>query len=99
MLQLLRLFRVIEGQCVKVSRAPNFELCLLLSSYCLGGNLLYACLYFNTSNRDQNLAYITTLDKQLTRSIFPPGDLDELLNITNFLGLFGIPNEFSAIVK
>ena len=51
LLQLLRLFRVIEGQCVEVSRAPNFELCLLLSSYCLGGDLLYACLYFDTSNR------------------------------------------------
>jgi hypothetical protein len=26
---------------------------------------------------------------RLTRGIFPPGDLDELLDITNFLGLFG----------
>jgi hypothetical protein len=44
LLQLLRLLWVIEGQCVEVPRAANFEFRLLFAVWCFGCDFLYAGL-------------------------------------------------------
>jgi hypothetical protein len=91
LLELLRLLRVVQHQCVEVSRAPDLELghrVGFAGSLALGrggGGGPDRCL-LDTSNCHVSGVAVLHLVKRTSR-ILPTGHLEELLDVLDLLGL------------
>lgn len=86
MLEFVGLFWVIKSQGVEVTRAADLELCLDLATSYPGGNLLDACLCETRRNGVSKRLMLHCMFRR-TRRILAGSNLDELLDVTDFLGL------------
>jgi len=85
LLQLFGLLSIIDGECVKISRASNFELGHWFGAGRFRCDFLDACSYVKGTECETPCKYPKRNERTLR--IFPPGDFDELLDVADFFGL------------